>query len=390
MVISPLPTLFLVCEQEETSHQIYTQHFGFTSHSWRELSSYLQEYAKQANYISRYDRKYETANVVPLLRRGLLVKDGDAVIRKENGESSESSRTFCTESNEGSSSSSNSSNKENDNSWTGSKLDSSDEESAKDEKQGELTDGLSEYERLRLRNIKRSHDRLAKLGLLTKLDVTTAAGARGQRESSSAVASTRQPRRKKRPFAQISPRILPRRRVRAHRAVEDCTDKKASQDANSGHCPRKVPGVDANKCTGNTTDRCSTRKRPARCLTRGPKGTWSEEEDAELRKRVRLHGVGKWKDVLDKSSILQERYAAASGKCIAHADCSMRMWFENNQTTEPLLYFSITHVQPNRHKMPSEVAGKVFGTTKLQARKVRRWLVLSLTATLWHLPRTLV
>ena len=50
-------------------------------------------------------------------------------------------------------------------------------------------------------------------------------------------------------------------------------------------------------------------------LTRGPKRTttWSEEDDAELRKRVRLHGVGKWKDLLDKSSILQERFADASG-----------------------------------------------------------------------------
>ena len=41
--------------------------------------------------------------------------------------------------------------------------------------------------------------------------------------------------------------------------------------------------------------------------------TWSEVEDAELRKCVRLRGVGTWKDVLDKSSILQERCVAASG-----------------------------------------------------------------------------
>ena len=47
---------------------------------------------------------------------------------------------------------------------------------------------------------------------------------------------------------------------------------------------------------------------------------------------------------------------------------SMRLSFENNQTTKPLLYFSIIHVQPNRHTMPSDVAG--------QALKVRRWLVL--------------
>ena len=254
MVRAPLPTLFLVCEQEEISHQIYTQHFGFTSHTWRDLSSYLQMYAKQANYISRYDRKYETSNVVPLLRRGLLVKDGSTVSSEENSESSESSRAFHSESgNEGSSSSSNSSNKENVNAWTDSDINSPDKDSAKDKKQDTIYEGLS-----------------------GSSDGTTA--------------STRQPRGKKRPFAQISPRS---RRVRARRAGEDCASNQASlderaklgcttfQDDNSGHYPLKVPDVDAKTCIDNTTDRSSTRKRPARCLTRGLK--WSEEDDAELR-----------------------------------------------------------------------------------------------------------
>ena len=72
------PTLFLVCEQNELSHKIYTQHFGFSSHTWLELSSYLQTYAKEAKYVSRYDRNFETKEVIPLLRLGLLVKDCEA------------------------------------------------------------------------------------------------------------------------------------------------------------------------------------------------------------------------------------------------------------------------------------------------------------------------
>ena len=35
------------------------------------------------------------------------------------------------------------------------------------------------------------------------------------------------------------------------------------------------------------------------------------EEDEELRKRVRLHGGGNWKGILENSSILQERYKMA-------------------------------------------------------------------------------
>ena len=80
------------------------------------------------------------------------------------------------------------------------------------------------------------------------------------------------------------------------------------------HPPTSRKGVDAEKCIGNTTDCNSTHKRNARCLTRGPnRPRWPKEEDAEIRNHICLHGVGKWKDALDKSSLLQDRFAAASG-----------------------------------------------------------------------------
>ena len=49
---------------------------------------------------------------------------------------------------------------------------------------------------------------------------------------------------------------------------------------------------------------------------------WSEEEDSELRKHVRLRGARNWKDALDNSSILQEHFAAASGTfhCCLHCE----------------------------------------------------------------------
>ena len=39
--------------------------------------------------------------------------------------------------------------------------------------------------------------------------------------------------------------------------------------------------------------------------------SWSQEEDAETMKRILLHGLENWKDILDNSSILQERYKTA-------------------------------------------------------------------------------
>lgn len=41
---------------------------------------------------------------------------------------------------------------------------------------------------------------------------------------------------------------------------------------------------------------------------------WSASEDVELKKRVRLHGDGNWKVILDSSVILKERYSMVSGK----------------------------------------------------------------------------
>jgi hypothetical protein len=38
---------------------------------------------------------------------------------------------------------------------------------------------------------------------------------------------------------------------------------------------------------------------------------WSEEEDAELRRLVRLYGKGRWKDILESSQLLQKRYQTA-------------------------------------------------------------------------------
>ena len=38
---------------------------------------------------------------------------------------------------------------------------------------------------------------------------------------------------------------------------------------------------------------------------------WSSEEDAELRRLLRIYGKGNWKEILEHSSILQERYRMA-------------------------------------------------------------------------------
>ena len=42
---------------------------------------------------------------------------------------------------------------------------------------------------------------------------------------------------------------------------------------------------------------------------------WSANEDEELRKLIQHYGEGKWKDCLDNSPLLQERYNMVSGKC---------------------------------------------------------------------------
>ena len=78
------PTLSLAYKQNELSHKIYTQHFGFSSHTWCKLSSYIQTYAKEATSVDRYDRKSETREVIPLLCCGLLVKDLEAISRADN------------------------------------------------------------------------------------------------------------------------------------------------------------------------------------------------------------------------------------------------------------------------------------------------------------------
>ena len=45
---------------------------------------------------------------------------------------------------------------------------------------------------------------------------------------------------------------------------------------------------------------------------------WSIKEDKELMKRVRLHGAGNWKTILDNSLILQERYSNAPSGELMH------------------------------------------------------------------------
>ena len=181
----------------------------------------------------------------------------------------------------------------NSSSSSSSEEDSSSEESGNDSDTGdEKGDGLSEYERMRLRNIKRNQARLAELGLLTNTN-TAAASATGVGGESNSSALTnlfttsdsnttygnKRPRRKKRETVAIPPeRFLRRRCVIAYRAAHE--EKTMESDRYFGSKTR-----------------------------------WSVEEDEELKKRVRLHGEGKWKAILDNSSILQKRYEMApSGK----------------------------------------------------------------------------
>lgn len=46
-------------------------------------------------------------------------------------------------------------------------------------------------------------------------------------------------------------------------------------------------------------------------IKRKARKEWTEEEDAELRRLVRVHGKGNWKDMLDHSPIMQRRYKTA-------------------------------------------------------------------------------
>ena len=46
-------------------------------------------------------------------------------------------------------------------------------------------------------------------------------------------------------------------------------------------------------------------------IKRKARKDWTEEEDAELRRLVRVHGKGNWKDMLDHSPIMQRRYKTA-------------------------------------------------------------------------------
>lgn len=52
-------------------------------------------------------------------------------------------------------------------------------------------------------------------------------------------------------------------------------------------------------------------------IKRKARKEWTEEEDAELSRLVRVHGKGNWKDMLDDSSIMQRRFQSApTGKMI--------------------------------------------------------------------------
>ena len=39
---------------------------------------------------------------------------------------------------------------------------------------------------------------------------------------------------------------------------------------------------------------------------------WTQEEDDELRKRAKIHGNGNWKEILDNSDILMNRYSGVT------------------------------------------------------------------------------
>ena len=41
---------------------------------------------------------------------------------------------------------------------------------------------------------------------------------------------------------------------------------------------------------------------------------WTEEEDCELRKRIKIHGEGSWKAIVESSGILQNRYQGIEGE----------------------------------------------------------------------------
>lgn len=69
------------------------------------------------------------------------------------------------------------------------------------------------------------------------------------------------------------------------------------------------------KIEGYIRELANNKMRPV--IKRKAREEWTEEEDEELKRLVRLHGKGNWKDMLDDSSIMQRRYQAApTGKMI--------------------------------------------------------------------------
>ena len=77
------PTLFLVCERNKLSRQIHTEHLWFFL--TLVLSCPLNFiYMQRKPYVSRYDKSFDPREMILLLCRGLLVKDGDAASRVDN------------------------------------------------------------------------------------------------------------------------------------------------------------------------------------------------------------------------------------------------------------------------------------------------------------------
>ena len=53
--------------------------------------------------------------------------------------------------------------------------------------------------------------------------------------------------------------------------------------------------------------------KPAQCKRRVE---WTEQEDCELRKRIKIHGEGNWKEIVKNSVIIRSRYQGLEGEAL--------------------------------------------------------------------------
>ena len=95
--------------------------------------------------------------------------------------------------------------------------------------------------------------------------------------------------------------------LRPERSQEELGNGNKAREGHGEYRPWRTPSANARKTDGQRSPVVPCSKSGDGEKGRRKVSRWSEAEDAELMRRVRLHGE-KWPEILDHSSILRERY----------------------------------------------------------------------------------